>query len=181
MIEMDPQATDLRLLLLGNKAFQLSDLDRQAEAFATARQALALAERTGAPRIHVIRGTLAILLFDAGEWDDALAELDQASAAVDQAYTRLIVHGMYALIAGHRGDQEAAARRLRLIDESDIGASRPNSHYALLARSLAAEQDGRLAEATAVLADCLAPDLVEPDAGDLPPAAAVDSAGAGRW
>jgi DNA-binding CsgD family transcriptional regulator len=159
MIELDPQATDLRLLLLGNKAFQLSELDRCAEAFATARQALALAERTGAPRIHVLRGALAILLFDAGEWDDALAELGQASAAVDQAYTRLLVHGMYALIAGHRGDHETAARRLRLIDESDLDSSRPNAHYPLLARSLVAEQDGRPAEAVAVLAGCLAPDL----------------------
>ena len=156
---MDPQATDLRLLLLGNRALTLSTLERNVEAVAAAGQALALAERTGAPRIHVIRTDLAIMHFVTGEWDDALAELDQASAAVDQADTRLLVHGIYALIAGHRGDREAAAGRLRLIDESDIGASRSHSHYTLLARSVVAEQDGRLAEATAVLADCLDPDL----------------------
>jgi DNA-binding CsgD family transcriptional regulator/tetratricopeptide (TPR) repeat protein len=180
MIETDPQATDLRLLLLGNKAFQLSELDRHVEAFATARQALALAERTGAPRIHVLRGALAILLFDAGEWDDALTELDQASAAVDQAYTRLLVHGMYALIAGHRGDHETAARRLGLIGEPDIGASRPNSHYPLLARSLAAEQDGRQDEAVTVLANCLAPEFAAQMPGIcllLPPLARLALAG----
>ncbi len=159
LIEMDPQAADLRLLLLGNKALGLSLIDRQAEAVTAARQALELAERTGAPRIHVIRGALAILYFDTGEWDDALAELDQASAAADQAYTRQLVHGMFALIAGHRGDRETAAERLRLIDDSDIYSSPLSAHFVLLARSLAAEQDGRLAEAAAVLAECLAPDL----------------------
>src|SRR5712691_200440 len=55
MIEIDPQTTDLRLLLLANKAAGLSNQDRQAEAIATARQALALAERTGAARIHRAR------------------------------------------------------------------------------------------------------------------------------
>jgi DNA-binding CsgD family transcriptional regulator len=159
LVEMDPQATDLRLLLLGNKALGLSDLDRQAEAIATARQALTLAERTGAPRIHVMRGALAILYFDTGDWDDALAELDQASAAVDQAYTRQLVHGMFALIAGHRGDRETAAERLRLTNDADIYASPLSAHFVLLASSLAAEQDGRPAEATAVLARCLAPGL----------------------
>jgi DNA-binding CsgD family transcriptional regulator/tetratricopeptide (TPR) repeat protein len=159
LIEMDPQATDLRLLLLGNKALKLSEVDRQAEAIATARQALRLAERTGAPRIHVIRGALAILYFDTGEWDDALAELDQASAAVDQAYTRQLVHGLFALIAGHRGDRGTAAERLRLINDSDLDSSPVSAHFVMLARSLAAEQDGRLAEATAVLARCLAPGL----------------------
>ena len=80
LTEMDPQATDLRLLLLTNKAGHLSNQDRQAEAIAAARQALALAERAGTPRVHVVRSMLGELHFEAGEWDDALAELEQAPA-----------------------------------------------------------------------------------------------------
>ncbi len=161
LTEMDPQASDLRLMLLTNKALKLSEIDRHAEALVPARQALELAERTGATRIHVIRGALAILYFDTGEWDDALAELAQASAAVDQAYLRQLVHGMFALIAGHRADRETAATHLRLLKDSDIDSDRGNSYYLRRARSLAAEQDGDLAEATAVLAECLAPGVVE--------------------
>jgi DNA-binding CsgD family transcriptional regulator len=183
LVEMDPQATDLRLLLLGNKALGLSELDRQAEAIDTARQALTLAERTGAPRIHVIRGALAIMYFDTGDWDDALAELDQASAAVDQAYTRQLVHGMFALISGHRNDRETAAERLRLINDFDIYSSPLSAHFVLLASSLAAEQDGRPVQAMAVLAKCLAPGLAARMTGVslvLPPLARLALAGGDR-
>ena len=48
----DPQATDLRLLMLANRVSALGELDRQAEAIATAREALVLAERAGTPRCH---------------------------------------------------------------------------------------------------------------------------------
>jgi DNA-binding CsgD family transcriptional regulator len=161
LTEMDPQASDLRLVLLTNKALKLSEIDQHAAALAPAREALALAERTGATRIHVIRGALAILYFDTGDWDDALAELDQASAAVEQAYLRQMVHGMFALIAGHRGDRETAARHLRLFDDTGIDSDPGNAYYLLRARSLAAEQDGHLAEATAVLAECLDPSVAE--------------------
>ena len=161
LTELDPQASDLRLVLLTNKALKLSEIDRHAEALAPAREALELAERTGATRVHVIRSALAILYFDTGDWDDALAELDQASAEVEQAYLRQMVHGMFALIAGHRGDRETAARHLRLLDDSDIDSDRGNSYYLRRARSLAAEQDGHLTEATAVLAECLDPGVAE--------------------
>ena len=123
LVEMDPQATDLRLLLLSNKAFHLSNQDLQAEAIAAARQALALAERAGTPRLQQVRSGLANLHFEAGEWDDALAELEQASAVVGAADQRLMIHGMWALIAGHRGDRETAARHLRAVDDVDLSVA----------------------------------------------------------
>jgi DNA-binding CsgD family transcriptional regulator len=164
LIEMDPQATDLRLVLLTNKAFHLSDTDRQVEAIAMARQALALAERAGTPRVHVVRSTLGELHLEAGEWDDALAELDPAPAAVGTVSQRLRIHGMWALIAGHRGDRETAARHLRAVDDDEhlsVDLSPANSVFLRLARSLASEQDGRLAEAAAILAECFEPGIAE--------------------
>lgn len=64
LTEMDLQATDVRLLLLTNKAAHLPNLDRQREAITAARQALALAERTGTPRVHGVRSTLGHLHFE---------------------------------------------------------------------------------------------------------------------
>jgi DNA-binding CsgD family transcriptional regulator len=163
LIDLDPETTDLRLLLLANRAFELAELDRQGEAIATARQAVALAERAGVPGIHMTRSVLGLMHYDACEWDDSLAELEQVSTAVVPIYVRLAVHGARALIAGHRDDREAAARQLRVLDEIDLSlaSSRSNAHFALLARSLAIEQEGRLAEAMGVLAECLEPGVAE--------------------
>ncbi len=161
LIEMDPQATDLRLLLLGNKAFHLSDTDRHAEAIVMARQALALAERAGTPRLHMVRSTLGELHLEAGEWDDALSELDAAPVAA--IIQQLRIHGMRALIAVHRGDRETAARHLRTVDDENltVGASPASWVFLRLAKSLAAEQDGHLTEAEAVLAECFEPGIAE--------------------
>jgi tetratricopeptide (TPR) repeat protein len=162
LVEMDPQATDLRLLLLGNKAFHLSSQGLQAEAIATARQALVLAERAGTPRLQQVRFGLGQLHFDAGEWDDALAEFEQASGIAGAPGPRLMLHGMWALIAGHRADRETAAGHLHAVGDVDLSVVPASTLYlVLLAKSLVAEQDGRLTEAMAVLADCFEPGLAE--------------------
>ncbi len=171
LVEMDPQATDLRLLLLTNRAGYLSNQDRQAEAIAAARQALALAERAGTPRVHVVRSMLGYLHFETGEWDDALAELEQAPADSGPVNVRLAIHGTIALIAGHRGHWETAARHLRVVDDENltVGLSPEYASSAMLARSLVAEHDGRQVRAAAVLAECLEPGIAEqlPGIGDL--------------
>jgi DNA-binding CsgD family transcriptional regulator len=163
LTETVPQATDMRLLMLANKALLLADLDRQTEAIATARQTLALAERAGTPRIQLARATLGHLHFYTGEWDDALAELEPAATADGPAYERLMIYGPLALIAGHRGEVQAAAEHLRAVENValDSGAARAVSTSVRLARSLAAEQEGRLDAAKAVLADCLDPSVAE--------------------
>jgi DNA-binding CsgD family transcriptional regulator len=163
LIEMDPEATDLRLLMLSNRAFALTDLDRQAEAIAAVQQALALAERAGTPRVHLVRSALGAMRFDVGEWDDALAELELVSAAVVPAHVRLVTHGSWALIAGHRGDRAMLAEHLRAVEDVDLsaGTSLSNAHVMLLARSLAAELDGRPEQAAAVLAESLEPGVAD--------------------
>jgi DNA-binding CsgD family transcriptional regulator/tetratricopeptide (TPR) repeat protein len=163
LTDMDPGTTDLRLLLLHNRAFELSELDRQGEAIATARQALALAERAGTPGIRVTMSVLGALHFEIGEWDDALTEFEPVSTDYVPAYVRLTVQGLCALIAGHRDDRETAARQLLAAEELDlsVASSRSNAHFLLLARSLAAEQEGRIPEAMAVLAECLEPGAAE--------------------
>jgi DNA-binding CsgD family transcriptional regulator len=163
LTDQDPETTDLRLLLLSNRTFELSELDRPAEAIATARQGLALAERTGTPGIHMARSVLGAMHFEVGEWDDALTELEPISPAAIATYVRLTVFGLCALIARHRGDRAAAARQWQAIEDIDLSvpSSRSNSHFALLARSLGLEQEGRVPEAMAVLAECLEPGVAE--------------------
>ena len=119
----------------------------------------------------MVRSTLGELHFEAGEWDDALAELEQAPAGSGAVNNRLGIHVTIALIAGHRGDWETATRHLRVVDDENLtsGVSLGYGPWLRLARSLVAEHDGRLAEAAAVLAECLEPGLAEriPGIGDL--------------
>jgi DNA-binding CsgD family transcriptional regulator len=163
LIETDPQATDLRLLLLVNRALELSDQERLAEAIDTARQGLALAERAGTPRVHLARYTLGMLHMDSGDWDDALAELEPATGVPGFHYVRLMNYGALAVVAGRRDDRETAARYLSDVEDSDIssGPALANSHLVRLARAIAAEQDGRPADAMAILAQCLEPGVAE--------------------
>ena len=77
----DPQTIDLRLMLLMNRFSMLDTLDRRDDALATAQQTLALGERVGTSRLGEIRSYLAAVYFDAGQWDDADAQLENAIAA----------------------------------------------------------------------------------------------------
>jgi len=166
-IEEDPQGTDLRLLLLANKMALLGALDRDGDALTTARLAMVVAERAGTPRLGLIRSVLARIYFDTGQWDDALAELEPAVGPPGTYYLPTMVHGLSALIAGHRGDRNIAAAHLAAVPaEPDTdNFSLPSLHHLLLAQALAAEQAGHLDEAIAVLGQCLRPDAGRQMAG----------------
>jgi tetratricopeptide (TPR) repeat protein len=159
----DPQTADLRLTLLSNRVGWLRDLDRQAEAGATVRQALTLAEAPGTPQLGVICTAAAAYYFEIGQWDDALTELEPASALLGAGYARLMMHGLAALIAGHRDDQDMAKEHIAAVPAQlvRLPGHRPASHRLLMARALAAEQAGEPREAAAVLAQCLDRDLAE--------------------
>ena len=81
----DPQTTDLRLLLLLNRANALTDLNRSAEAGPVLQKALALAERAGTPRLGTICLGAAERYYDDGHWDDALAVLETAAGLPDDS------------------------------------------------------------------------------------------------
>jgi DNA-binding CsgD family transcriptional regulator len=159
----DPQAADLRLMLLANKTSALELMDRQAEAIGTAQQALALAERVGTPRLRVIRTALGQLYVEVGRWDDALAELELVTGQPGPDYLHFLAGGLVALIAAHRDDWDEAARYLSAVGAEAITAvpSRANAHYMLLAQALAEEHAGRTGSAVAILAQCLEPSLAE--------------------
>ena len=152
------QTTDLRLMLLANRVGALGLLDRHDEAIGAAGQALIVAERAGTSRLAVIRCTLAYQHFEAGQWDDALAELEPA-LGTDVGAGASLAHGLIALIAGYRDDGDVAAEHLAAVSEQggQAAAASANSHYLQLARAVAAERAGRPGTAVSVLAACLAP------------------------
>jgi DNA-binding CsgD family transcriptional regulator/tetratricopeptide (TPR) repeat protein len=158
VIGYSDQTTDLRLMLLANRVAALGLLDRQDEAIGAAAQALVVAERAGTSRVTVIRCTLAYQYFEAGQWDDALAELEPTVGSGTGAGSSL-AHGLIALVAGYRDDGDVAQEHLGAVPEQGAraAASSSNSHYLHLARAVAAERAGRPDVALAALATCLAP------------------------
>jgi DNA-binding CsgD family transcriptional regulator/tetratricopeptide (TPR) repeat protein len=152
------QTTDLRLMLLANRVGALGLLDRHDEAIGAAGQALIVAERAGTSRLAVLRCALAHQHFEAGQWDDALAELEPALGA-DLGAGSSLAHGLIALIAGYRDEGDVAVGHLAAVSEqgSRAAAAAANNHYLHLAQAVAEERAGRPADAVAVLAACLAP------------------------
>ncbi|MGH3170970.1 MAG: helix-turn-helix transcriptional regulator [Trebonia sp.] len=152
------QSTDLRLMLLANQGAALGLLDRRADATASAGRALLIAERAGTSRLAAIRCTLAFQQFESGEWDDALAVLEQVIDS-GPGTSSMLAHGLIALIAAYRDDGETAGEHLAAVSgqAAQATAQASNGHYLHLARGVAAAQAGRPDDALTVLADCLTP------------------------
>jgi tetratricopeptide (TPR) repeat protein len=159
----DPEASDLRLLMLANEIDALGELDRRAEAIDTAREALVLAEQAGTPRLATTRSALAYQYFSSGQWDDALAEIEPAVGLPGAHYMPMLVEGLIALIMAHRADWDTAEAYLSgLPDRWGIrDDAMLNAHYVLLARALLAERAGNYGEAAGILAMAVDPDAAQ--------------------
>jgi hypothetical protein len=150
--EADPALTDLRLLVQINRAVLLGGLDQYERAFAAARQALRLADQAGmAIRLAQARGALSQLLFQTGQWDDALTEVGLLPENLKEPAARCNEFGIAAVIGFHRGEFTTARRHLasayphaKRIRNRVIGPL-------ALARSLDCECAGALPAALAVL------------------------------
>jgi DNA-binding CsgD family transcriptional regulator len=157
----DPQACDLHVMMLANNASCLIDLDRFDDALAAASEAVVLAERAATARLAGARFALADLFFSTGQWDDALAELELAAGIPGQDHRQLLVQGLIALIAAHRGDRRTALGQLSgLLSEPRAADVTPGGLFwdrVFMARALIAEQDTDPAAAAAALAPCLEP------------------------
>jgi tetratricopeptide (TPR) repeat protein len=148
----DPVLIDLRLLLLLNKAVALISLDRHEEALALGSQARRLAEQVGSAfrssQAHTLLGQL---LFETGRWDDAIGEVLNGPADLNEPAAVCCDLGTAAVICFHRGQHDAALRHLAAAAPH---ASRIGNRLVpplVLARSLAHETAGELAEALAEL------------------------------
>ena len=150
--QADPALTDLRLLLQINMAATLGCLDQYDDAIATARQARHLADEVGtAIRLAQAHSALGLLLFDTGQWDDAMAEVEVLPEDLKEPAAACCDLGIAALICFHRGENAAARRQLAAaIPHAKRIGNRVVGPLAL-ARSLDCEHAGALADALAVL------------------------------
>jgi DNA-binding CsgD family transcriptional regulator len=167
-----PETTDLRLTLLGNRMAALTNLDRPAETDRAIGETLALAEQAGTPvQLARFRTMVADRWCHVGRWDDALAELDAASALLRSDRPRwLYLNGIAALILAHRDDRTALHQHLRAVDGLDL-TDDTMRHYAQLlqlARAVAAERDGQPEQALALLRSVLDPASAPAPPADLP-------------
>jgi DNA-binding CsgD family transcriptional regulator len=157
----DPQATDLRLLLVSNRGVAMGLLDRHDEASRSFREALALAEQTGSLQLGIVCAAAAEYYFEVAQWDEALAMLEIGAGLPGPDHLQLRMHGLSALIAGHRDDPETARRHLAAVHgtPADSPRFRARAHYLYLARALDAERAGRLEDAAGELRQILEPDV----------------------
>ncbi|MBS2533650.1 AAA family ATPase [Catenulispora sp. NF23] len=168
VVHAEPELTDLRLLLSANQAAALINLDRFAEAAERMRTARALAERTGTPRINSLIVLAGELAYQQGRWDDARAELATFADPTRNAFVQYlptVVHGVEALIAGHRDDRRTANRHLHALPDATgaVAYQTNNGGYLLMARALAAESAGRADAAAAELRVLLDPEYAVMD------------------
>jgi DNA-binding NarL/FixJ family response regulator len=152
VIRSEPALTDLRLLLEINKAVILGNLDRYEEALTVAGQARQLADQVGtAIRQAQAHGALGQLLFQAGRWDDALAEVEIVPENLKEPASACSELGMAAVISFHRGEIAVARRHLATVAPHAKRLGQRPIGFLALARSLDCEHDGRLPEALAAL------------------------------
>ena len=150
--EADPGLTDLRLLLQINKAVTLGYLDQYEHAFTAARQARDLADQVGTTiRLAQAHGALGQLLFETGQWDDALAEVKILPEGLKEPAAACCDLGIAALISFHRGETEAAREYLAAATPHAARLGNRLIPPLALARSLDCELGGALPDALAVL------------------------------
>ena len=143
---------DLRLLLLINKAVTLANLDQQGDALVLAGEASRLADQGGAAfRASQAHSLRAQILFETGQWDEALTEALTGSPDLKEPTAACCDLGIAALICFHRGDHAAARSHLDAAEpySARIGARLVPS--LVLARSLSHEKAGNLDRALAEL------------------------------
>jgi tetratricopeptide (TPR) repeat protein len=144
----EPTLIDLRLLLLMNKANTLACVDQHDDAMVLADQASSLADRAGAAfRASQARNLHAQILFEMGQWDEALTEALTGQPDLKEPTAACCDLGIAALICFHRGDHEAARSHL---DAAEPYAARIGARLVptlVLARSMSHESAGRLHQA----------------------------------
>ncbi|MFD9724678.1 ATP-binding protein [Streptomyces sp. NPDC059072] len=150
-----PEANDMRLLLLANQAEGHLRFDEPGIVEAALSEARELAVRTGSTgRLVVTRARLAEFHYRLGDWDRTLAEVARACAMpVSDGWLPVVVHGLRALVLGHRDEPAAAGAELASLpsDVFERPAARRYAAHVLLARALLAERDGRPGDALRAL------------------------------
>ncbi len=157
--DRSPSRQGHRYPLHAHRGFILAELDRFEEARAALDTGRRISEELGCvwhlPSYQMVRTTER---FTAGEWDDAIAEVEASVELADetaQAFGLILSRSVLALISLHRNDlsrakQAASAAEAQLVE---TGASY-RAQWALWTRALVLEADGSTDDAFLTLANC---------------------------
>ena len=159
LADQSPGRQGHRYPVHGARSFILVELDRFEEARSALDTERRISEQLGLgwhlPSYQMLR---VAERFAAGEWDDAIAEVEASIELADetrQAFGLILGRSVLSLISLHRNElgraREAAAVATRQLEETGI---RYRTQWALWARALILEADGRTADALATLAGC---------------------------
>jgi len=141
------------------RGLTLIELDRLEEARSTLQGGMRLGEEFGVQLyMPVYQVFLALERFTAGDWDDALAEIQaglELAEEVGHSFARVFGRNVRSLILLHRNDLPGARDAADAAD-AELADTDPRyrSHWAKWARALILEADGQADEAHAVLAGC---------------------------
>ena len=158
IVEQDPRLTDIKLLMMSNRAAFLADMDRYAESEAEFRRVRAMAERIATPRLALIQMQSAALAFALGRWDEVAAEaeiaLDLGFLETDRGHA-VDTLGLAAMVAVHRDDVDGCGRLLGLVpaEEPRAAEHHARSDFVAVARALQAERAGFPEQGLAILAE----------------------------
>ncbi|MEU9994535.1 AAA family ATPase [Streptomyces sp. NPDC050848] len=150
-----PELSDVRVSLLVNKTLtQIERGEPDDRVEATLRAVRRLAEQTGSARLGIVLVCASEFAFRKGRWDDALADLDASLDLPDTTKLAVLIHGIGALIALHRGRLATAREHLAHCPDNLATMdqhARANASDLLRARALLADREGRRDEALAIL------------------------------
>ncbi|WP_147315725.1 ATP-binding protein [Asanoa ferruginea] len=153
VVDADSGLAELEMLLHVNRSLALGTLNRYDEAITAAERGRRMADRAGnVLRCGQAQSALAELHFHAGQWDDALAEVDVESIRGADPISVCLRYGIAAVVGLHRGDRTAGER----LEDAAPHAERLTGRLVgplVLARSVEREQAGLPAEALSALVD----------------------------
>ena len=158
LADQSPARLGHRYPLQAARGHILVELDRFADARQTLEAGRRASEELGVRwHLNEYHDILALSRYLAGEWDDALAELEASAELAGQtgeAYTFILGQSVKALIEFHRNDLRGAGETTRAAaDQLANTGPRYRSHWAMWARALQLEAAGQGDQALAALSE----------------------------
>jgi len=159
LADQSPGRQGHRYPVLADHAFVLVECDRLEEARNSLGAGRRISEELGM-RWHLpsYQTVSAIERFTAGEWDDAIADVEANIGLGDEpggSRSLIVARSVLSVICLHRNDlSRAAEAAIAAAAELAETGARYRSQWALWAHALTLEADGKIAEALATLSGC---------------------------
>jgi len=159
LADRSPDRQGHRFPIHVTRGFILTELDRFDEARSTLDVGTRIGEELGI-RWHLPNYLTigAVTRFLAGEWDDAIAEIDatrELAEETGEGYSLILSQCVLSLIFLHRNELNRAGEAVRVaVDQMGEPGPRYRALWAMWAHACLLEAEGRVADGFALLAEC---------------------------